>query len=102
MRSVSIYDHPGGTMPLMTVDVTVSFWQRIRSLSRRSTTLPNRGLIIEPCRVVRGCGRKGSIDVVFLDEQWIVLRAVLGLVPWLFLFLTRSRRVLKLEVGEAA
>jgi uncharacterized membrane protein (UPF0127 family) len=63
--------------------------ERASSLHARLTGLLGRralpegcGLAIEPCNSVHTFFMRFAIDVVFLDERGIVVRAIASLKPW--------------------
>lgn len=57
-------------------------WSRLRGLLGRRELPPGRGLLLVPCASVHTFGMRFPIDVLFLDRDLHVIRAVPSLSPW--------------------
>jgi hypothetical protein len=77
--------------------------RRMRGLLGRSGLEEGDGLVIDPCSSVHTCFMRFAIDVVFVDRDGRVLRAVERMSPFRFAaggF--RARRTLELPAGTIA
>src|SRR5690606_17446415 len=74
---------------------------RARGLLARPVLAPDCGLLLRNVRAVHGFGMRHAIDLVFLDERWVVVRCA-TLAPWQTARCARARHVLEMAAGEAA
>jgi hypothetical protein len=75
-----IVDDAGGTLAVATVaDRPLT---RMVGLLGRSGLAPGDGLVIRPCNAIHTWFMRFPIDVVFLDADGVVLRAVEALPPF--------------------
>jgi hypothetical protein len=85
------------------VERAVSFAARLRGLLGRSQLPEGRALAIEPCSSVHTFFMRFPIDVVFLDREGRVLRAVHSLKPWRATrIVPRAALVVELPAGTLA
>jgi uncharacterized membrane protein (UPF0127 family) len=75
---------------------------RLRGLLGRSGLSSGEGLLLRPAGSVHTAFMKFTIDVVFLDRDLRVLKAVPELVPWRTAGCRGARAVLELPAGEAS
>ncbi len=63
---------------------------------------PETGLLLAPCNSVHMCCMLFSIDVVYLDKDYKILKVVKKLRPWIGLSLCgKAWAALELTAGEA-
>ncbi len=80
--------------------VAESFWERLRGLLGRPRLRPGQALLIRHCSSVHTCFMGYPLDLLFLDGQERVLKAVDSLPPYRGAFGPRgSRSVLELPPG---
>ncbi len=72
-----------GANPPLRVEVADSFFSRFLGLMGRASLAEGTGLLIAPCSSVHMCFMRFSIDVVYLDKEYRILKAVKGLRPWI-------------------
>ncbi len=75
-------------------------WTRLVGLLGRSGLEPGDGLLLRGEQAIHMLGMRFAIDVVYLDAEGHVLRALNSLAPWrLGPFVRKSRDVLELPAG---
>ena len=75
-------------------------WTRLRGLLGTRRLETGHGLWLKPCRRVHMLGMRYPLDVVFLDDELIVVRAIPGLAPGrVSPRITRASSVLELPAG---
>lgn len=75
--------------------------ERMRGLLGR-TMEPGQGMVIEPCNSVHTLFMGVPLDLLFLDAEHRVLRAIPNLVPWRLSPLVRGARyAVELPAGAA-
>ncbi len=80
--------------------VAASPWTRLVGLLDRSGLEPGEGLLLRGEQAIHTIGMRFPIDVVYLDREARVLRAIDSMVPLRFgPFLRNSRDVLELPAG---
>lgn len=76
------------------------FLSRLRGLLGRTGLPVGGGLWIEPCNGIHTLGMRFPIDVLFVDGEGLVLRALANLPPWRVPTpVPRCRAVLELPAG---
>jgi uncharacterized protein len=73
---------------------------RLRGLLGRSGLRSGEGLLIRPTSAIHTCFMRFPVDAVFLDRDFVVLRAVNDLRAWRIAACRGSRAVLELGAGE--
>jgi uncharacterized membrane protein (UPF0127 family) len=91
-----------GTVICARCAVAETAFARARGLIGRPRLERGEGLLLVPCRSVHTGFTRFPIDVVFLDREMRVLRAVPELPPWRIAGCRRARAVLELAAGEWA
>ena len=85
------------------VSVAGSLLARLRGLTARPTLEPGEGLLIKPCNSVHTVGVREPIDVLFLDREGRVARAVHALHPQRVVpYVRGARQVIELPAGTIA
>lgn len=84
------------------LSIADTFWSRLRGLLGTASLPGGRGLLISPCSSIHMFGMRYSIDVVFLDKEWRVLKILPFLPPGATGRCSGSTYVLELPVGTLA
>jgi len=75
-------------------------WTRLRGLLGTRRLETGQGLWLKPCRQVHMLGMRYPLDVVFLDDELVVVRAISGLAPGrVSPRITRATSALELPAG---
>ena len=95
----------GGQQPELCVQVADTFLYRLRGLMLRSPqSLPmGTGMLSAPCTSIHMMFMRFSIDVVYITENYEVLKCVRNVWPWLGISASFDRRawgVLELPNGS--
>lgn len=86
----------------LTIELAASFWARFKGLMLRPKLPVGRGLLIAPCNSIHMCFMRFSIDAVFIDKNYRVLKIKRRLYPWLGLAVCFGAwGVIELQAGEA-
>jgi len=72
---------------VLLLEVADNFLSRFRGLMGRRRLPPGQGLLLAPCSSVHMCFMRFSIDVVYLDRDYHILKIVRNLRPWIGLSL---------------
>lgn len=80
---------------------TTSIFDRMRGLVLRRAPAPGAGLLIDRCASVHTFAMSYPIDIVYLDEDYRVVRTIEGLVPWRISACKAARMTLELAAGQA-
>lgn len=80
-RSVQIVNTTRGTILATQASIASTAWTRARGLLGRRTFPAGEGLIITPCNSIHCFFMAFPIDVVYVDREYRVLRAIAGLRP---------------------
>ena len=90
-----------GTVVATDVEWALTPQERMRGLLDRDGLDPGSALVISPCNSVHMFFMKFAIDVLFLNSEGVVVRAIEGLRPWR---LTRvyfsARHTVELPLGS--
>jgi uncharacterized protein len=79
------------------------FLPRLIGLLGRAGLAQGEGLLLEPCSSIHTLGMRFPIDVLFLDAEGAVLRALRDVAPWRVPAPVRgARMVLELPAGTLA
>lgn len=79
-----------------------TFFARLKGLLGTAGLPAGEGLLIPRCNSVHTIGMKYSIDVLFLDKNFTVLKAVAQLAPCRAAVCWQAAMVLELPAGTAA
>ena len=103
MKTVSLFlDNPQLELRVQVAD---NFLQRLRGLMLRSpASLPlGTGLLIAPCNSIHMMFMRFAIDVVYLAEDYTVVKTVKNVRPWLGIsacFKKGTWAVLEMPIGS--
>tara|TARA_R110002096_G_scaffold13145_1_gene46772 strand:- start:555 stop:905 length:351 start_codon:yes stop_codon:yes gene_type:complete len=81
---------------------TTNALDRMRGLLFRGAPGPGRGLLIDPCSSVHTFAMSYPIDVVYLDQDYRVVRRVEAMRPWRMSACRKAHMTLELAAGQAA
>lgn len=82
MSGFSAINHTTGQILADRVNVARSFFQRTKGLLGRNSMERGEGLYISKCASIHTFFMKFAIDVLFLDKDMIVTRAIIGIKPY--------------------
>ncbi len=103
MQTLRVVNRTRQTTLVQKGGVAASWWSRMIGLLGRRGLEPGDGLLLRGEQAIHMLFMRFAIDVVYLDRQGRVLRAIDNLAPWrLGPFLRESRDVLELPVGTIA
>lgn len=93
----------GSTLALLLPHIrrTETFWERTRGLLGCSTLEEGQGLLITPCNSIHTLFMKISIDVVFLNENNLIIAIKQNMRPQRFAMSSAATSVLELMSGQA-
>ena len=90
------------TNHILQVEVASNFLRRFLGLMGRGRLAENRGLLLAPCNSIHMCFMRFSIDAIYLDREYRVLKVVRHLRPWIGLSMCRDAwATLELVAGTA-
>lgn len=79
-----------------------SFLTRFAGLMFRKKLPAATGLFLAPCNSVHMCFMRFSIDVVYVDKDYKIIKVVKNLKPWIgFSLCSKAWAVLEMTAGEA-
>ena len=79
-----------------------SFFARLAGLMFRRRLPPATGLLLVPCNSVHMCFMRFAIDVVYIDKEYVIIKVVKNVKPWLGLSMcSRAWATLEMTAGEA-
>jgi uncharacterized membrane protein (UPF0127 family) len=85
------------------IQVASDFKTRLKGLIGRKSLKAGEALIIQPCSSVHTCFMSFPIDVIFLNSELYILRAINNLQPYRFSpIVAGSRMVVELPAGRLA
>ena len=88
--------------PFLEILIADSFLTRFAGLMFRKKLPAATGLFLAPCNSVHMCFMCFAIDVVYLDQDYSIIKIVKNLRPWLGLSLcSKAWAVLEMSAGEA-
>lgn len=92
----------GGKIIVQELWLAATFWRRLKGLLGTKELLPGQGLLLRPCNSVHTIGMAYALDVVFLSQNFQVLRVVENLRPRRFACHFAAYQVLELPSGTIA
>ena len=88
--------------PPLKVEVADNFLSRFMGLMGRKELPENTGLLISPCNSVHMCFMRFAIDVLYIDENYKVLKVVENLPAWTGMSMCwKAWGVIELNAGTA-
>lgn len=80
---------------------TTNVFDRMRGLLLRPSPKPGSGLLIDRCASVHTFAMAYPIDVVYLDDNYRVVRRIDRMKPWRMSGCRAARMTLELAAGQA-
>ena len=80
---------------------TTNIFDRMRGLLLRPAPKPGAALLIDPCASIHTFAMSYPIDVVYLDDEYRVVRRIDGMRPWRISACKAARMTLELAAGQA-
>ena len=88
--------------PFLKVIIADSFFTRFSGLMFKNKLPSATGLLLAPCNSVHMCFMRFAIDVVYMDEEFNIIRIVKNLRPWIGISMCcKAWAVLEMTTGEA-
>ena len=81
MKRVRVVNAARSSLVGSSIGVADSSWTRLRGMLGRPEPGAGEGLLLAPCRGVHMYGMRYALDVVFLDENGVVVAAYPALPP---------------------
>jgi len=94
-----LVERESGRVIVERLRVARSMSERMRGLLGRSGLPPGEGMLIERCSSIHTFFMKFSLDVIFLDRSFRVMRVVRHLHPWRLAGAWNAARVVELGAG---
>ena len=89
-------------IPPLRIEEADTFWKRFLGLMGRRRLPRGQGLLLSPCSSVHMCFMRFSIDVLYLDEEYRILKIARNLLPWIGMSICPgAKSALELAAGEA-
>ncbi len=90
----------GNTFTVKNVKVAKTFIDRAIGLMFKRKMKGFSALLIRPCNAIHTCFMRYSLDVLFLDKNFMIVKIIRCLSPWRFTWIYfRSSQVLELPGG---
>ncbi len=87
--------------PTIQMEIADTFFKRFLGLMGRKNIQRGHGLLISPCNSIHMLFMRFSIDVVYLDENFVVKKIVQNLPAWIGLSICfGAKSVVELAAGE--
>ena len=88
--------------PFLEIKIADSFFTRLAGLMFQKKLPQATGLLLAPCNSVHMCFMRFSIDVIYLDKDYKILKLVKNLRPWIGLSMcSNAWATLEMTAGEA-
>ena len=89
-----------GRVLVSTVLVADRATERMRGLLGRRELPAGSGMLLKPCGSLHTLGMRFSLDVIYFDADWRILKTVRNLPPWHFsIGGWRARAALEMQSG---
>lgn len=100
VQKFNIEGAPSGA-PFLKIIIADSFFTRLKGLMFQEALPPATGLLLAPCNSVHMCFMRFDIDVVYLNTNYVVIKIVKNLKPWIGLSICKKAwATLELNAGE--
>lgn len=85
------------------IEVAANFKKRLKGLLGRSGFKHGEALILSPCNWIHTCFMNFPIDILFVDQEMVVLKVLENMKPFRFSpLIPRSHLVVELPAGRLA
>lgn len=92
-----------GEVLVAKLQVADSFWRRLLGWQFRARVDQDAGLLLSPCRSIHTCWMRFAIDLLWLDQQGVILQVHHRVRPWRIALAPRGAfAVVELPVGRAS
>lgn len=82
------------------IKIADTFWLRLQGLIGKKALQPGEGLLLRPCSQVHTWFMKFAIDLIFLDQEGIIVQLVSAIAPGrVSPLVIKAGQVLELEAG---
>jgi uncharacterized membrane protein (UPF0127 family) len=81
--------------------IAKGFFERLKGLLFKSALDDRQALVLTPCNSVHTCGMQYTIDLVFLNKQFQVIRIESHCQPWRFFYCKGAAHTLEMLAGQA-
>ena len=82
------------------VSRTTNFMERMRGLLFKPALEENEALLISSCNSVHMFGMSYPIDLIYMDNNWVILKLVEQLQPWRMSACTTAKMVVELRANS--
>ena len=80
-------------------ELALTFWSRLKGLLFTDDFPKGQGILIKPCSSIHTIGMAYSIDIIFVDEQDMVIKTVVGMKPYRLTSCRGSSYVIEVPMG---
>jgi uncharacterized membrane protein (UPF0127 family) len=99
---MEVFNTTRGVVLVQDVEVAFDFWKRFKGLLGRRSFPVGAGLLLKPCNSVHSCFMAFPFDVLFLNEEMVIVHIIESMHPFRFSPIVReARSVLELPAGVA-
>lgn len=100
-QKMKIFGAPEGA-PFLEVLIANSFFTRLTGLMFRKELPHATALLLASCNSVHMCFMRFSIDVIYVDHEYRIIKVIENLKPWVGLSICRNAwATLEMTAGEA-
>ena len=86
---------------ILTIEVADTFFKRFFGLMGREKINQSQGLLLSPCNSVHMFFMRFSIDVIYIDESYVIKKIVTNLKPWIDIFICfNAFAAIEMATGE--
>ena len=88
--------------PFLEILIANNFFVRLAGLMFRKELPKGTGLLLTSCNSVHMCFMRFAIDVIYIDQDYRILKIVENLKPWIGLSIcSKAWATLEMSAGEA-
>ena len=88
--------------PFLEIKIANGFLTRFAGLMLQKKLPQATGLLLAPCNSVHMCFMRFSIDVIYLDKEYRIIKIVKNIRPWIGLSMcAKAWATLEVTAGEA-
>lgn len=100
-QKMKILGAPDGA-PFLKVLIANSFFTRFAGLMFRKELPKTTALLLTSCNSVHMCFMRFAIDVIYVDQEYQIIKVVKNLKPWIGLSMcSKAWATLEMTAGEA-
>ena len=79
---------------------TTGIRERMQGLLGRTPLQENEALLLKPCSSVHSFGMRYTIDLVYLNRRWEIIKTVKAFKPWHISFCLKAHIVIEMIAGS--